>query len=58
MIASVFTKSFGAPAGALSASCGGGYRFGDDWRLRLPLSVTVLPVGVPMFALTWPLRPG
>ncbi|MEN0073584.1 MAG: SLC13 family permease [Paracraurococcus sp.] len=36
----------------------GGYRFGDYWRLGLPLSVIVLVVGVPMIALVWPLRPG
>ncbi|MDO9710694.1 SLC13 family permease [Paracraurococcus lichenis] len=36
----------------------GGYRFGDYWRLGLPLSITVLVVGVPMIALCWPLRPG
>jgi di/tricarboxylate transporter len=33
----------------------GGYRFGDYWRLGLPLSVIVLAVGVPMIALVWPL---
>jgi di/tricarboxylate transporter len=33
----------------------GGYRFGDYWRLGLPLSLTVLAVGVPMVALVWPL---
>jgi di/tricarboxylate transporter len=33
----------------------GGYRFGDYWRLGLPLSVIVLLVGVPMIALVWPL---
>lgn len=34
----------------------GGYRFGDYWRLGLPLSLIVLLVGVPMIALVWPLR--
>ncbi len=33
----------------------GGYRFGDYWRLGLPLSVIVVVVGVPMVALVWPL---
>ncbi|HEY9189794.1 MAG TPA: SLC13 family permease [Sulfurovum sp.] len=33
----------------------GGYRFGDYWRLGLPLSVLVLVVGVPMILWFWPL---
>ncbi len=33
----------------------GGYRFGDYWRLGLPLSVIVLIVGVPLIAFFWPL---
>ncbi|WP_431270497.1 SLC13 family permease [Dankookia sp. P2] len=33
----------------------GGYRFGDYWRLGLPLSIIVIAVGVPMIALVWPL---
>jgi di/tricarboxylate transporter len=33
----------------------GGYRFGDYWRLGLPLSIMVLIVGVPLIALVWPL---
>jgi di/tricarboxylate transporter len=32
----------------------GGYRFGDYWRLGLPLSLIVLAVGVPLIALFWP----
>ncbi len=32
----------------------GGYRFGDYWRLGLPLSVIVVMVGVPLIALVWP----
>ncbi|KQT83801.1 SLC13 family permease [Aurantimonas sp. Leaf443] len=32
----------------------GGYRFGDYWRLGLPLSVLVVVVGTPMIALVWP----
>ncbi len=35
----------------------GGYRFGDYWRLGLPLSIIVVLVGVPLIALFWPLRP-
>lgn len=33
----------------------GGYRFGDYWRLGLPLSFIVLLVGVPLILLFWPL---
>jgi di/tricarboxylate transporter len=33
----------------------GGYRFGDYWKLGLPLSVLVILVGTPMIALVWPL---
>lgn len=33
----------------------GGYRFGDYWRLGLPLSVMVLLVGPPLIAAVWPL---
>ena len=32
----------------------GGYRFGDYWRLGLPLSLIVLLVGVPLIAFFWP----
>ena len=35
----------------------GGYRFGDYWRLGLPLSVIVIVVGTPLIALFWPLVP-
>lgn len=31
----------------------GGYRFGDYWRLGLPLTLIVLVVGVPLIALFW-----
>lgn len=34
----------------------GGYRFGDYWRLGLPLSVIVVIVGVPLITVFWPLR--
>ncbi|GEO18765.1 hypothetical protein MAE02_64610 [Microvirga aerophila] len=33
----------------------GGYRFGDYWRLGLPLSLIVLVLGVPLILLVWPL---
>jgi di/tricarboxylate transporter len=33
----------------------GGYRFGDYWRLGLPLSLIVLIVGVPLIMTFWPL---
>jgi di/tricarboxylate transporter len=33
----------------------GGYKFGDYWRLGLPLEVLVVLVGVPMILLVWPL---
>ena len=31
----------------------GGYRFGDYWRLGLPLSVLVIVCGTPLIALVW-----
>lgn len=34
----------------------GGYRFGDYWRLGLPLSIMVVLLGVPLIMLFWPLR--
>ncbi|MBZ6077834.1 SLC13 family permease [Microvirga puerhi] len=34
----------------------GGYRFGDYWRLGLPLSIIVVAVGVPLIMVFWPLR--
>ena len=33
----------------------GGYRFGDYWRLGLPLSIIVVVAGVPLIAFFWPL---
>jgi di/tricarboxylate transporter len=35
----------------------GGYRFGDYWRLGLPLSIIVIVVGVPLIAIFWPFQP-
>lgn len=32
----------------------GGFRFGDYWRLGLPLEILVVAVGVPMILLVWP----
>lgn len=34
----------------------GGYRFGDYWRLGLPLSILVIAVGTPLIAWVWPLN--
>ncbi|HUF55199.1 MAG TPA: SLC13 family permease [Thermohalobaculum sp.] len=33
----------------------GGYRFGDYWRMGLPLEVLIVAVGVPMILWVWPL---
>jgi len=33
----------------------GGFRFGDYWRLGLPLEVLVLAVSIPMLLVVWPL---
>jgi di/tricarboxylate transporter len=33
----------------------GGYRFGDYWRMGLPLEILVVAVGLPMILLVWPL---
>jgi len=33
----------------------GGYKFGDYWRMGLPLEVLVVLVGLPMILLIWPL---
>jgi len=32
----------------------GGYRFGDYWRLGLPLSILVVLIAVPLLQLAWP----
>ncbi len=34
----------------------GGYRFGDYWRLGLPLSLLVLFLGTPLIMWAWPLK--
>lgn len=36
----------------------GGYRFGDYWRLGLPLSLIVLVIGTPLIAWVWHLGAG
>jgi di/tricarboxylate transporter len=33
----------------------GGYRFGDYWRMGLPLELLVILIGLPMILLVWPL---
>jgi len=33
----------------------GNYRFGDYWKLGLPLSILVVAAGVPLIAFFWPL---
>ncbi|MCL4766909.1 MAG: anion permease [Hyphomicrobiaceae bacterium] len=33
----------------------GGYRFGDYWRMGLPLEVVIVAVAVPMILVVWPL---
>ena len=35
----------------------GGYRFGDYWRLGLPLSLIVVVVGSILIPFVWPLTP-
>jgi len=34
----------------------GGYRFGDYWRMGLPLEILVVVVALPMILLVWPLH--
>ena len=33
----------------------GGYRFGDYWRLGLPLDILIVTVAVPLILRVWPL---
>jgi len=33
----------------------GGYRFGDYWRMGLPLEIIIVAVAVPMILLVWPM---
>jgi di/tricarboxylate transporter len=34
----------------------GGYRFGDYWRLGLPLSILVVLIAVPLLQIVWPVN--
>jgi di/tricarboxylate transporter len=34
----------------------GGYRFGDYWKLGLPLSLLVILLGTPLIMIVWPLH--
>jgi len=33
----------------------GGYKFGDFWKLGLPLQIIILLVAIPMILMVWPL---
>ncbi len=33
----------------------GGYRFGDYWRMGLPLEILIVAVAVPMILVVWPM---
>jgi di/tricarboxylate transporter len=33
----------------------GGYKFGDYWRLGLPMEILVVAVGLPLILVVWPL---
>jgi di/tricarboxylate transporter len=33
----------------------GGYRFGDYWRMGLPLEILVVAVSIPLILIFWPL---
>nr|MDJ0968980.1 SLC13 family permease [Kiloniellales bacterium] len=33
----------------------GGYKFGDYWRMGLPLEILIVAVSIPMILLVWPL---
>jgi di/tricarboxylate transporter len=33
----------------------GGYGFGDDWRMGLPLEILAVATAIPMILLVWPL---
>jgi di/tricarboxylate transporter len=34
----------------------GGYRFGDYWRMGLPLEILIILVSIPMIMWVWPLQ--
>jgi len=33
----------------------GGYKFGDYWRMGLPLEILVIVVSIPLILVVWPL---
>jgi di/tricarboxylate transporter len=33
----------------------GGYKFGDYWRMGLPLDILIVAVAVPLILFVWPL---
>ena len=33
----------------------GGYKFGDYWRMGLPLELLIVAVAIPLIAVVWPL---
>jgi di/tricarboxylate transporter len=35
----------------------GGYRFGDYWRMGLPLAIIVTTIALPLLVWIWPLNP-
>ncbi|HED24051.1 MAG TPA: SLC13 family permease, partial [Firmicutes bacterium] len=35
----------------------GGYKFGDYWRMGLPLEIIIVLVGIPLIMIFWPLSP-
>jgi len=36
----------------------GGFRFGDYWRLGLPVQLVVIVVSIPVLLVVWPLQVG
>ena len=36
----------------------GGYRFGDYWRMGLPLEILIILVSIPVILWVWPMSPG
>ena len=35
----------------------GGYRFGDYWRMGLPLEILIIVISIPIILMVWPLTP-
>jgi di/tricarboxylate transporter len=48
------SKTSGHPNNALILGPGG-YKFGDYWRMGLPLEVIIVAVAIPMLLWIWPL---